>query len=250
LLAIAAFTVVIYFGQAHKKRIERDGFMSVRRVGILLVFVAGTLLAFKIVPQRQQLPANLEQALNEQALANLDAAHNIVVTGNRPADGLVPRLNAWSRTYLTSDEYINNALKMREKGLEIGVRYTSVEVTLTPSGIERDGNRVILHAKDRFTEHRVYDVLLSSTLPTESGGVTNHDFVFSTAHPSGSKKAGPYSVEVDGIVYTLILDVNEPQMLHSRDASTYCCDPDEQWYASQPVGRPLEDKPGIPYQAK
>jgi hypothetical protein len=132
-------------------------------------------------------------------------------------------------------------LQVRDSGLERGVRYTGVEVALTPSGVERRGNKVILHAKDSFTEHREY-VPVSPELPTETRGITNHDFVFSADVASAGTTLGPYSVDVGGLVYTLILDVSEPQMLQSRDGSTYCCDPDEQHYVSQPPGPPLGDK--------
>jgi hypothetical protein len=134
---------------------------------------------------------------------------------------------------------------MREKALERGVRYTGVEVTLLPSGVERRGNKVILHAKDSFTEHRQFEVPVPPGFPTKARGVTNHDFVFSVARLSGTRP-GPFSVEVDGTVYTLILDVSEPQILQSRDGSTYCCDPDEQGYSSGAASHPLKDKPGNP----
>jgi hypothetical protein len=134
---------------------------------------------------------------------------------------------------------------MRENALERGVHYTGVEVTLIPSGVERRGDKVILHARDRFTEHREFDLPVPTGLPTESGGVTNHDFVFSVAPVSGTRPR-PFSVEVGGTVYTLILDVNEPQLLQSRDGSTYCCDPDEQGYGSGKASHPLKDKPGNP----
>ena len=221
--------------------------MSIRKVGLILVLLAAGLLPFKVVRQSGQLPADLEKALNETALASLQKEHNVLVTGKRPADGLVARLNGWSGTYLTGDARIDAGLQLRDTGLERGVRYKGVEVALAPSGVERRGNKVILHAKDSFTEHREY-VSLSPELPTETRGVTNHDFVFSAVPASAGTTPGPHSVEVGGIVYTLILDVSEPQMLQSRDGSTYCCDPDEQHYLSQPPGPPLVNKAAAPHK--
>jgi hypothetical protein len=222
--------------------------MNIRTVGLALVLLAVGLLAFKVVPRTGQLPADLEKPLSEVSLASLRADHNILVTGQRPADGLVPRLLGWTRQYIAGDAHIEGTLRVREKGLERGVRYTGVEVTLAPTGVEQRGNKAILHAKDRFTEHREYEVAVQGPSQTESGGVTNHDFVFSVVPASAGTTPRPYSVEVGGIVYTLILDVNEPQMLQSRDGSAYCCDPDEQHYVSQPAGPPLEDKPGTPHK--
>jgi hypothetical protein len=216
--------------------------MSIRTVGLALVFLAVGLLVFKFVPRAGQLPADLEKPLNEVALASLQTDHNILVTGDRPADGLVARLNGWSRTYLTADDRIEAGLKGRESGLERGVRYTGVEVALTPVGVERQGNKVILHAKDSVTEHREY-LPAWPEMPTETREATNHDFVFSSVRASASTTPSSYSVEVGGIVYTLILDVNEAQMLQRRHGSTYCCDPDEQHYVSKPAGPALEDKP-------
>ena len=215
--------------------------MSIRKVGLILVLLAVVLLSFKVVRQSGHLPADLEKALNEAALASLQTDYDVLVTGKRPAGGLVARLNGWSRTYLTGDARTDAGLQLRDTGLERGVRYKGVEVALAPSGVEQRGNKVILHAKDTSTEHREY-VALSPELPTETRGVTNHDFVFSAVPASAGTMRGPYSVEVGGIVYSLILDVSEPQMLQSRDGSTYCCDPDEQHYVSQPPGPPLKDK--------
>src|SRR5215469_18304285 len=119
--------------------------MSTAKAASMIMLVGAVLLASRAGLRQAQLPPDLEQALNEQALASLKAAHNVVVDGKRPTDGLVARLNAWSRHYLSGDEYLNNTLRMREKALERGVRYTGVEVTLAPSGVERRGNKVILH---------------------------------------------------------------------------------------------------------
>jgi hypothetical protein len=216
--------------------------MSIRTVGLAVVLLAVGLLVFKFVPRAEQLRADLEKPLNEVALASLQTDYNVLVTGDLPSDGLIARLNGWSRTYLTADERIEAGLKLRESGLERGVRYTGVEVALTPVGVERQGNKVVLHAKDRFTEHREYTPAWPGA-PTESGGVTNHDFVFSSVRASANTTPSSYSVQVGGIVYTLILDVNGAQMLQRRHGSTYCCDPDEQHYVSQPAGPALEDKP-------
>jgi hypothetical protein len=221
--------------------------MSIVKAASVIILLGAVLLTLRVGVRPAQLPPDLEQALNEEALASLKAAHNVIVDGKRPTDGLVARLNAWSRTYLSGDEYLNNTLRMREKELERGVHCTGVEVTLVPSGVERRGNKVKLHARDRFTEHREFDVPVPPGFPTESGGVTNHDFVFSVAPVSGPRP-GPFSVEVRGTVYTLILDVNEPQLLQSRDSSTYCCDPDEQRYGSGKASHPLKDKPGKPHE--
>ena len=215
--------------------------MSIRKIGLTLVLLTAGLFAFKFLPRSGQLPADLDKALNEAALASLQTDCNVLVNGKRPVDGLVARLDGRSRTYLTGDARIDAGLQVRDSGLERGVRYIGVEVALTPSGVERRGKKVILHARDSFTEHREY-VLVSPELPKETTGVTDHDFVFSADRASAGTTLGPYSVEVGGIVYTLILDVREPQVLQSRDGSTYCCDPDEQHYVSQPLGPPLKDK--------
>jgi len=221
--------------------------MSIRKIGLILVLLAVGVLAFKTLPRSGQVPTDLEKVLNEPALASLKTDYDVLVTGKRPADGLVARLNGWSGTYLTGDARIDAGLQVRDSGLERGVRYTGVEVALTPLGVERHGNKVILHAKDSFTEHREY-APVSPELPTETIGITNHDFMFSADLASASTTLGPYSVEVGGIVYTLILDVSEPQMLKSQDGSTYCCDPDEQHYVSQPPSPPLRDKAPAPHK--
>jgi hypothetical protein len=44
--------------------------MSIRKVGLILALLAAGLLAFKVLPRSGQLPADLEKALNEVALAS------------------------------------------------------------------------------------------------------------------------------------------------------------------------------------
>jgi hypothetical protein len=187
-----------------------------------------------------QFPGGFDQVLNKQALASLRADCDVLVTGQRPADGLVPRLNGWSGTYLTGDERIDGHLRLRASGLKLGIQYTGVEVTLTPSSVEWRGNKVILHARDAFTEHRQYDFRDAAGLPTETRGITNHDFVFSVARARANAPPGPYSIQAGGLVYTLVLDVNEPQLLLNHDAS-HCCDDDEPPF-TLPAPGALENK--------
>lgn len=216
-----------------------------RRIFVLLLFFP--VVAFISVQffssQQVHLQEGLEAALMEQALTFLRNEYNILVTGNPPPQGLVSRHNGMTRLESSGEERIAALLKGREVSLQYGKRYTNIEITLNPVGLEERDGKMILHVLDKITEHFTYDPTFSSPLPNLSEESTKHDFIFSIAPLSANSSQRPYTVQVGDFGYTLTEDVTEPQMLNASDE-------DEGQEYPRPPSVPLKDSSSTAKQEK
>jgi hypothetical protein len=186
-------------------------------VALLATTVCGVaLLLFGGRPLQVKVTKELQSALVELALSLLQAEHNILVSGELPANRLVPHHQGMTRTLLTGAEWEQKLLAIRKGALESGIRYTQIDVTLSPRGVEQHGDTVVLRARDHIIEYISYERPLLSGRSNNAQEKSDHDFVFSV-QPINADSGGSYTVDVDGLRFTLVKDVTEPQMLKEED---------------------------------
>ncbi|MFY9553455.1 MAG: hypothetical protein WAV20_05380 [Blastocatellia bacterium] len=209
-----------------------------RRLGLLLALAIAAFLFAEVSPSGQRrLPPEAEVALTEQALAFLRSEYNILVTGNPPAEALVPRLSGMSRSEISGEDRIAALLKGRKSSLEHGKHHTSIEVNLSSIAAEQRDGRVALRAVANIVEHFTFDFKPSPPMPDVYEESTRHDFIFSVAPLSASSHHNPYTVRVGDFEYTLIKDITEPQLLRVAEQ-----DGEAQKYI-QPQDIPLKSAP-------
>jgi hypothetical protein len=197
---------------------------------------------------RPHSPEDLQRALSDIALLSLRAEYDLLTTGTIPTHRLVPKHKAETGSYLTSEQRLESALRVRHSALESGRRYTSIDVKLNPESMEEHTDELILHATEEATERFSFDAPLPG-LPNTTSGVTKHNFIFSIRPVSDESQNNPYSIRLGNVEYTLMKDVTEPQMLNASDASTENTDDEEQKYRSDPADEPLNSS-GNPKTSK
>jgi hypothetical protein len=211
-----------------------------RRIALLLVVaIAVFLFGERAHPQQSPSSAALQEALTEQALAFLRNECNILVTGNPPPEGLVPRQNGMTRLEISGEQLIAASLKSREDSLQHGKHYASIEITLNPAGIEKRDGKVIVHAVDDKVERFIFDPEPSKPIPHIYEESTHHDFIFLVTPLSANMPHKPYTVKIGDFEYALTKDITEPQLLKVSDEEH-----NEQEY-SRPPAVPLKVHPPI-----
>jgi hypothetical protein len=173
---------------------------------------------------RAQLSAELQAALNQQALSLLKWDADILMAKPFVSASLIPRYSGMTRTAFTGEEYLRR-LTEKAEALESD-RPVKIDVTLRPLRIELRDGTVVLYAREHTIEYFL------DRSPSQEAG--EHEFIFAVS-PATGESQGSYTVQLDGFRYTLIRDVSEPQML-KEDASTI---DDSQAPAKEPVKAPL-----------
>ena len=191
--------------------------LKISKLAFILLPTAALLLSIIVLysAETRQQPEGLEAALIGVSLHSLKSEYDILVTGDTPAHGLVPRRDGMTRMYLTGEDRIAAALRVREAAAKYGRRYASVQVKLNPEGIETRGDKLILQANEETDEVFAYDdSAIKKSHMTQ--GKTKHNFIFSVVTLPHPHSDGSYTIVVGEFAYTLIEDITEPQMVQSR----------------------------------
>ena len=192
----------------------------------------------------------LMETLARQARGLLEAEHNIKVHGSPPPQALVTRFDGETRRERSAEERIAIGQTVFQDNLRRARRISRVEVKLTPLGLRREGEKVLLDALEETTQ----------TYSIDPGGPPaeeqiEHVFVFEKAHGptrtsswSPTRRASGSFRNASSIVqggYTLIYDSTgcDPNGYYAcdpnADDSTFCCFPEELTYSQTPPGPTL-----------
>jgi hypothetical protein len=158
--------------------------------------------------------AELQAALTKVASDSLKDEYDVLVTGRQPEQSLIPQRDCVARFYVEGKERIATALRMRAAAAKSGMNFSSIDITLTPKGIDEINGRIILHAIEEKVEHFNFITPPTDGRPQVTESRINHDFVFSVAAAPDCDGTAPYSVCLSGERFLLIEDIIEPQLLH------------------------------------
>jgi len=210
-----------------------------RRFALPFIILAAALLFVEFShSERNRLPAGLQDALTDQALAFLRNEYSILITGDSPVEGLVSRLSGMSRLEMSGEDRIVALQKGRENSLQHGKHYSSIDVDLTSVSIEKHDGIVVLHAVENVVERFTFDQPISPAVPDIYEESTHHDFLFSVSSLSVSAPGKPYTARISGLEYTLTKDITEPQLLNVSNGE----EKEDREY-SRPPAIPLEETP-------
>ena len=168
------------------------------------------------IPIQRMENNELQTALARVASDSLKAGYDVLVTGNHPEHELPPQRDCVTRSYRDGKERIATALRVRDAEAKYGRSFSSVDVTLTPMGVDKVGGKVILHAIEEEVEHYGFVTPPKDSRPQVTESRTNHDFVFSVTAVPDCDSSAPYIVCLSGERFLLIEDIIEPQLLHQE----------------------------------
>jgi hypothetical protein len=195
---------------------------SVKQRWVLLLPVIVLIFSLPSAARRQRLEDNtLQSALTKIASDSLRDEYDILVTGRPPEQNLIPQRDCVTRLYVEGKERIATALRRGEgEAKDAGRIYSSVDMTLTPQGMEKVNGRIILHAIEEIVMHFNSITHPRDGRPQTTEVRTNHDFVFSVAAAPDCYGTAPYRVCLSGERFLLIEDILEPQLLHEGHSFT------------------------------
>ncbi|PYP85866.1 MAG: hypothetical protein DMF61_15000 [Blastocatellia bacterium AA13] len=192
----------------------------------------------------------LIETLTRQAKAMLEAEHNIKVHGSPPPQVLVTRFDGETRKERSAEERIAVGQRVFQDNFRRGRTISRVEVKLTPLGLRRDGEKVLLDALEETTQYYSID-----RGGPPAGEQVEHVFVFEKSHgvsrtkwstrgTSGGLRNSSSMVQTgyDPIYDSTGCDSDgyypcDP----NADDSSFCCFPEELTYSQIPPGPTLTE---------
>lgn len=199
---------------------KKHGMNNNKQYWSLLLPVAILLFCLPGSRQPQRLEnQELQAAFVSVASDSLKTEYKVLVTGDLPELELVPQRDGSTHSYRDGKERIATALRVRDALAKAGMSFSNIDMTLTPTGVDKIGEKVILHAIEETAEHFTYLPPSNDSRPQVTESRINHDFVFSVTAVADCQGISPYGVCLSGERYLLIEDIVEPRLIRPADGS-------------------------------
>jgi hypothetical protein len=168
----------------------------------------------------------------------------VLITGVPSHEWLLADYEGSRDKYRSAQERFDTLVNQRDALLKQGMRYTRVEVSLKPNGIEYHDDKVVLRATE-WTNIYFLNAAVPGSQEEVTGAGEDHYFVFTRVPVSATDQPRSYSSIKGADQYVLVEDwmnkdpygsspapniINPDDTPEDYDDSTFCCYPEEMVY--------------------